>query len=176
MQHGNNATEKLQKASNALKYEIDMFRSLAEYFISGKVATDIVERALLESFLIHVRVLTDFFYPERCHKKVDQKKHNDIMAKNFFELPDRWSKIRPPKSDSLNEAETRANKLLAHLTYTRLTTNQEESRWKPEKIANELEKVLDIFLQNVPREFLGPKWETNSESKANNNSKYTHPE
>jgi hypothetical protein len=163
MEQMSHSEQELQKASDALKYEIDMFRSLAEYFISGKVAKDIVARALLESFLIHVRVLTDFFYPEHHYKKVDRKKHDDIMAKNFFELPDKWSKIRPPKSDNLNEAETRANKLLAHLTYTRLTTTQEESRWKPEKITDELGKVVDIFLQNVPREFLGSKWNSEPE-------------
>jgi len=162
MEHSNNTPERMQRASDALKYEIDMFRSLAAYFASGTVTTSVVACALVESFLIHVRVLTDFLYPERNYKKRSRKKHDDIMAKNFFDPCDKWETIRPPKSSILEEASTRANKLLAHLTYTRSESSLDQQSRVPQQIAEELEAVLSIFVENVPKEFLGSRWKTRS--------------
>jgi hypothetical protein len=162
MEQGNKTPERMQRASDALKYEIDMFRSLAAYFTSGTVSPIVVANALVESFLVHVRVLTDFLYPERKYKKGNRKEHDDIMAKDFFDSCNKWGEIRPPKSSVLEEACTRANKLSAHLTYTRLENRVNQQSPVQQQIAEELEKVLSIFVENVPKEFLGRRWKTRS--------------
>ena len=150
--------EKLREASDALYYEVSMLRVTAITFASDIFGENVspILNAVLESFAVHVRVLIDFFYSENPRK-------DDIIAEHFFLTPNRWQGIRPPKSETLVKAKTRANKLLAHLTYTRLKENLDK-RWPVAEIMKDIENVLDFFLQNVPKELLGSRWEPNRES------------
>ncbi len=96
--------------------------------------------ALLESFLLHTRVLRDFFF--RMPKYDD-----DVVAKCF--IPD-WDRHCPEKGEYLEEREDRLNKALAHLTTKRLDYDSNEKNWKINKIHEELQPVIDLFVSKLP--------------------------
>lgn len=155
MKNGNRSKEELRSASDALHYEISMLRFVVRALGCPILGDGVgpIRNALIESFATHVRVLIEFFYR-------DKDKKDTILAKHFFLPPKKWIEIRPAKSRILEQAETRANKLLAHLTYTRCKKPLNKE-WPIKEIANELEGVSDILFQNMPEELLGSSWKTN---------------
>lgn len=144
----------LRKASDLLHYEIWMLRSLANGLASDIAWERPIANALLESFVIHFRVLMYFLYPTNA-------KPDDIIAEDFFDTPERWSEIRPQLSESLRHAKRRADKEVAHLTYARLDVTPETKPWQFVEIADEISKIIDIFLKEVPKNMLGSRWGTN---------------
>ena len=142
----------LQEASNHLQYEFSMLMSVAQAFASGIAAQGWLVNALLESFVIHFRALLDFFYPP------DNAKKDDVLAEDYFD-DDGWEKIKPQLSDALTRAKTRAHKEVAHLTYARLDVTPETKGWAFIEIANEMNKVMEVFLKNVPKNRLGSRWQ-----------------
>jgi hypothetical protein len=149
----NRTEEELQKASDHLHYEIWMFQALAQAMALGIAGRgNVINSSFLESFTIHVRVLIGFFYS-------DDPRDDDIIADDFFTSPGEWQKIRPPKTDLLYKAKKRADKEVAHLTYTRLAIAPEQKQWDFVKIFNDLQELIEIFLKSVPANLLGSKWE-----------------
>ncbi len=93
----------------------------------------------LEGFLLHARVLRDFFVGP-------PKKDDDVLAEHFLEEPVpvcTWS--CPYLSEHRNRK--RLDKLLAHLTYTRLG---HEKKWNVAKIHAEIERAWQEFLGALP--------------------------
>jgi hypothetical protein len=78
--------------------------------------------AFLESFLLHVRVLRDFFCRQR-------QEPDDVVASDFI---DGWA--QPPTSDYVyvHAQKKRLDKALAHLTTTRVTYDSDgkHGTWK----------------------------------------------
>jgi len=179
-------SSKLEKATNDLFYEIWMMKKIADIVESGTGAvetffpvththsstttvivrsTDVVKtsddkpdredvrvinNALIESFGIHVRSLLDFFYAKKKHK-------NDVLAEHFYSTPNEWIKLRPEKSDKeLKKIKDRVNKEIAHLTYDRQKVK--EKSWPFSQILKDLNKVIDIFIESVPRNLLSDQW------------------
>lgn len=150
----------LQKASNHLFYEINMFQSLVSGMASGISGSSVINNALLESFAIHVRALVKFFYDENPHK-------DDVIAEDFYLKGMDWKSIRPEKTAILIQVENRANKEVAHLTYNRQTITSKQKIWEFIPIYEEMNEVITVFLNNVPKENLGDKWkESIKEQKA----------
>lgn len=97
------------------------------------------KNALLETFAIHSRNLIDFLYPpEKVHKTdvtirnyVDEKGHQQIQKRN----------------DLLEEAKTKANKQVAHLTTDRITYEKEGKGWCFLNIYN---AIIDQFISYKP--------------------------
>ena len=147
------ADKELQEASNHLQYEFWMLMSVAKAFASGIAAQGWLVNALLESFVIHFRALLDFFYPPEKVKK------DDVLAEDYFDDSDDWEKIRPQLSEALSRAKKRAHKEVAHLTYTRLDVTPETKGWAFIEIAKEMNKVMEVFVKNVPRNRLGSQWQ-----------------
>jgi hypothetical protein len=141
----------LQEASKHLHYEFWMLASLAGGLASGITADLWLRNALLESFVIHVRVLIDFLYAER-------PKPDDVIAADYFSPSEEWEKLRPAQSETLERARIRAHKELAHLTYARLNVTPETKPWPFIEIAKEIHSVMDIFLANVPKHLLSGQW------------------
>lgn len=133
----------LQKGLAALRYESFMLKSLARSIALVVAGRREIRNAALESFLLHVRILIEFFYNDNPHK-------DDIVASHFFSPPGKWKAIRPKQSAILKQTKKRAHKLLAHLTYTRLRQTQETKKWAYMKIAGELEAVLNVFYKHLP--------------------------
>jgi len=143
--------EELQESSNHLFYEVWMLTSLANGIASGIPGQGPIANALLESFIIHIRAVIDFLY-------ADRPQANDVIAEDFFNTPEQWTKIRPMLSSLLSQAKRRAGKEVAHLTYARLDVTPATKPWPFVQIADEITSVVNIFLQNVPKEELGSHW------------------
>jgi len=129
-----------------------MLMSVAQTLASGIAAQGWLVNALLESFVIHFRALLDFFYPPENVKK------DDVLAGDYFDDSDGWEEIRPQPSKVLNRAKIRAHKEVAHLTYARLDVTPETKGWAFIEIANEINKLMDVFLKHAPRNRLGSLW------------------
>ena len=144
--------DRLRGAADALYYEFWMFERLALGMASGIAGEGVINNALMESFVIHLRVLLDFFY-------TDKTEQDDIIAAHFFIDPEIWKKARPDKTPLLLEAEKRANKEVAHLTYTRLDKTPEQKNWEFLLILSDVNKVKEAFLNILPpRHLLGERW------------------
>lgn len=151
--------EELRQASNHLFYEIWMFQTLAQGMASGIAGEGAINNALLESFAIHVRALIGFFYSEN-------PRGDDIIAEDFFPNPEDWISQRPLKAELLDRAKKRADKEVAHLTYTRLDVTPEQKPWEFLKVFNDLQVLIQTFLDNVSMDLLGSNWEETKRKRA----------
>jgi hypothetical protein len=145
-QRGN---DQLKEASDFLFYEIWMFNVLAKGILLGLIEKGPLQNAMLESFIIHLRVLIGFFYP-------NQAKNDEIIAYDFFESPDAWNNLRP-KSNILENEKNRAHKEVAHLTYKR-KIKSEEKQWNVLEIYREISNLIKIFYENINKDLLGSRW------------------
>lgn len=134
-------------ASEHLEYEIWMFDVLVNGLVSGLTSSGVLHNALLESFVIHVRLLTNFFYSSK-------QREDDVLAEDFFSSPEVWRNSRPPETTVLQKARNRAGKEVAHLTYARQLLTQDEKQWAFKPIHQDLLIVIREFLNKVPKEFL----------------------
>jgi hypothetical protein len=108
-----------------------------------RVFVEATSNALLEAFLIHFRCVLEFLYPKN--------RPDDVVASDFFNDPDEWERVRGKKKPTLlKDAEKRANKEVAHLTYKR-TMNPADKAWNVSEIARELQVVFDKFRQHADR-------------------------
>lgn len=144
------------EASDHLWYEIWMFQSLVAGMGSGITGTSVINNAILESFAIHVRVLIHFFY-------ADSRQDDDVIAEDFFADPTLWRNKRPPKTEVLATAKVRADKEVAHLTYSRQKVTPETKLWHFVPIAKDLQTAVQKFIELVPKELLGQPWDNTEE-------------
>jgi hypothetical protein len=144
--------EELRQATDLLYYEIWMFQSLVQGMASGIAGESVMNNALLESFGIHVRGLMWFFY-------ADSPRKDDVIAEDFFPSSDTWQVARPKKTAVLEEAKSRADKEIAHLTYARLKVSPEQKPWEFLPIHDDLNKAIERFLSLVADDLLGQRWE-----------------
>ena len=153
------SVEELKGVSNHLRYEVDMLLSSAKGIASGVFGGgNTVANAMLEAFVLHLRTVTDFLYPRGRHVKDD-----DVLASDFFDSAVQWCKIRDKQigkelRESLESARDRADKEMAHLTYSRLKVTLAEKGWPYVKIANDAWEAIKVFINNVPKEKLGSDW------------------
>ena len=109
----------------------------------------VINNALIEAFAIHVRALIDFFYtPE---------KEDDVVAVHYFSTKTEWTKARPRKTEEeLKRIKKRVNKEVAHLTYARQTVETKE--WPFKELLTDINKVVDVFVSQIPKDLLGSRW------------------
>ena len=139
----------LRGASDCLHYEIEMLTTLARELSTGIAGQVVIHNALVESFVIHARVLLYFLYAE-CPRP------DDVIAKDFLPAPDEWAKIRSPKTELLQTVHRRVGKEAAHLTYARLQVTPETKGWEFLQIEKDIGTALSRFLEMVPKSLLGP--------------------
>jgi hypothetical protein len=162
-----------------ITYEFEMFKYLCgeldsasdetEWFIPGKIVmlgsgvTSKKKRRispLLESLLLHTRVLRDFFYESRRQSRVvtcphcgkqDQKtrqaRPDDVFAEDF--VPN-WKDQRPALGSYVKGQRDRLNKALAHLTIARVQYTGDQKRWNITAIREEIQPVIDKFKACLP--------------------------
>ena len=138
----------LINASEHLYYEIAMFIVTGGLLAKKSVPETSLVNAILESFVIHFRVLCDFFYPEGPTE-------GDVLADHFFDSPSDWK--RPKITTFLRDSRKRADKEVAHLTYDRQDVRPEEKYWKSPEIGKQIISVIKAFLDAVPDGRIGPK-------------------
>lgn len=158
--------EQLQTASSHLHYEVQMLhecaRRLSELRNSDEeISLDdkTLENALIESFLIHARVLIDFFYVKsRLEANPNTNiRSSDVIAEDFLEKPNNWWSICPEKSPELEEVNPKVGKQVAHLTYDRSYITVKGKKWDIGRIYYALVDVIFVFIENVDRKYLDPK-------------------
>lgn len=140
--------EELLKVSEHIYYEYSMLKYLAVDLTNGGIRKVHIYNAMLESFITHLRVLYDLFYLDTA------KWQGDTLASDFFLSPEEWSSIRPMPSVLLKEAKERANKELAHLTYTRIKRAEEGRVWQYQELEKEITQIFKFFLSKVSDELL----------------------
>jgi hypothetical protein len=134
-----------------LWYEVSMFfhtgRSLPFGAMSPAVEWNI--NAVLESFVIHLRNLLDFFYP------VGKPRKTDVVAAEYFEGNDLTPDF-PTESPLLLAAKLRAHKHVSHLTTERIAGSAPEKAWHPEPLMVEMALLLRLFTERALAEKLSP--------------------
>jgi hypothetical protein len=131
--------EELDLAASHLNYEYQMLQTIVGALSTGTRPAWLTN-ALLESFVIHLRALIDFFYTP------DRPKPDDMLATDYFPEPRHWESVRPSMSEVLKNARARAHKEIAHLTYARLDVTSETKPWNFVGISKEIESLMDKFL------------------------------
>ena len=124
----------------------DLRDALDALLVPGNSSTNMenLQKALLESFLIHFRNLYDFYGKERKCK-------DDMVAGDFFREWDISSAI----PESLREIRPKANKYLSHLTWTRV--KESEPEWKYKQMEKEIEKMRTTLSEKLPDFLTSPK-------------------
>jgi truncated hemoglobin YjbI len=98
-----------------------------------------LRNALIESFVIHLRNLVDFFYPA-------QIQGDDVIAAEFLDDLNEWEKLSSI-SLMLAAARVRAHKEVSHLTRKRFSGTPPEKSWAVAELMDEIRKVLNQFTQ-----------------------------
>ena len=126
-----------------VEYDWDMFVYFSERIKREYLAADKrTKNLLLEGFLLHARILYDFLVKSPCRE-------DDVSATHFFDDASEWCTVRSDFCPYLRENKTRLNKKLAHLTYSRLT---EEEEWEDGTIFDEIFRAWHTFLEKLPED------------------------
>ena len=115
-----------------------------------------LHNAILESFLLHSRVISDFLYKDTPRK-------DDVSAADYFSEPDEWQKLRPSKTELIQRLNKRVGKELAHLTQERLSEEMADRGWPIVDIGKDILAAVKVFGNNVSKALLGSKWDKNKQ-------------
>ena len=147
--------KKINDSSNTLNIDTS-----SEFYLSSEISNFeniFIQNLLIENCLLHTRVLYEFLitpkqkYPDDIHwtnflpKETKQREYKKkLMEKKL--INDKW----PPTFFD----KTRADKRLAHLTYSRKEFNKNNDQknkenWKIIKIQKELDAIYKIFLEII---------------------------
>jgi hypothetical protein len=129
-----------------LLYELQMLRWLVAAIPSQ--AKGFALSALLESFVIHLRNLIDFFYG-------DLARADDVVAGDFFEKLTDWD--AGTISKSLEAARERANKEVSHLTHKRKSGGDPTKPWNVVQLARQVQAVAKNFADSASTKKLHAK-------------------
>jgi hypothetical protein len=133
----------LEAAARDVRYEVDRLLQAADLY--PKACQAQARRLLFEALLVHFRNLLDFFYG---HPGKDL-----VHASHFFCDAAEW---RPTRPTWLKEYRTRCNKLLAHLTYSRVEyARKGEMDWAVDEQMQHLRGRWNQFLEQLPPERRG---------------------
>lgn len=121
---------------DAVGYEIEMLAATAQV-LSYVGSPSALGFAVLESHLIHVRNLVEFFY-------IGKK---NLRADLFVEA---WDELRPDGNEALGEDVGRLygdlSDKLAHIGGGRITPRG----WSPQRLSNGLIHVATVWVRNLP--------------------------
>ncbi|MBI5403493.1 MAG: hypothetical protein HY959_08830 [Ignavibacteriae bacterium] len=106
----------------------------------------------LETFILHGRILYEFYFFNNRYKDEDDAKAFDFIDIN--KLNNIRNSLNLSKKDF--EYKFKSNKQLAHLTYTRLNyDNTEEKNWKIEEIMKEFVYISKFFINELSDDYKG---------------------
>ena len=131
-----------------LKYEIDSLYVSTEVILNRQYQVPPLDGLLLESCLIHFRVVWDFFYAP------SKRKPNDVLVRDFVSQAD-FDRTRPAEVGRLREVRRWLNSMLAHLSTDRI-----DARFKAgeitmkdiELIRQHTEQLFAAFVSCLPPE------------------------
>jgi hypothetical protein len=129
-----NDAELQEYSGEHLLYELQIFCWLTEAISTEPKGFRL--SALLESFVIHLRNLTDFFYAAPT-------KTDDVVAVDFFDKATGW--VPGNMSNLLAEARERANKEVSHITHKRKGPDDPTKPWPHDDLFKEIEAIAKTF-------------------------------
>ncbi|MCA9401019.1 MAG: hypothetical protein KC713_05295 [Candidatus Omnitrophica bacterium] len=133
-----------------LYYEFSMFFGVSKKLREKQFDDLFSYNALLESFVIHGSNILDFFYKK-------QLRPDDAKALHYVNDPKHWKKILPPFEPNLQSFNTRRNKQVVHLSYTRLNVQPHEKVWHATKVTEQMTERVRLFLENADPKKIHPK-------------------
>jgi hypothetical protein len=155
--------EELFRHTEHLKYEIEMLTALPERLQTSVAEDVVIKNALIESFLVHVRNLADFFAKQR---------RTTLYASDFFTDSKRWAELWNENDGQWNALKEkiegireRVHEQVAHLTKERVQAVGSKKYWELNSIirlvvpwmltfaenADKLSPEMKAFLLDVPR-------------------------
>ncbi len=146
-------SELLAYSGEHLRYELWMFLRLGQYLPEVPSYQNEQEKvfgnSLIESFVVHLRNLIGFLYPDKVASL-------DVIAEDFFTDADIWEQIRPQISRSLQEARDRAHREIAHLTTARISGAPPKKAWPVAALVAELKVLMKLFADHASSQRLHP--------------------
>ena len=133
--------ELLDYSKEHVVYELWMFRAVGQALTAPLQMTEPLRNARIESFVIHLRNLIDFFYS-------GQVQADDVVAAEFFEGSDDWPRLSSI-SPTLSTARIRAHKEVSHLTRKRFAGTPPEKGWEVPELMSEMKGVLNQFVRSA---------------------------
>jgi hypothetical protein len=138
--------ELLEHSRVHLRYELWMFLRLGRHLPEVPDPEDehgkVVGNALVESFVVHLRNLIMFLYPEKVGPY-------DITSVDFFPDPTLWEAIRPRVSGTLLTARDRAHREIVHLTTARFFGRPPEKAWPISALTTEVRVLMRLFADHA---------------------------
>lgn len=145
--------ELLAYSREHLRYELWMFLRLGQYLPEVPSYQNEQEKvfgnALIESFVVHLRNLIGFLYPDKVASL-------DVIAEDYFTDAEIWEQIRPQISRSLQEARDRAHREIAHLTTARISGTPPKKAWPIQALVAELKVLMKLFSDHASSQRLHP--------------------
>lgn len=132
--------ELLDFSQEHLMYELNILRWLVETI--SRTPRSFQLSAYLESFTVHLRALTDFFYTEPKNARTD-----DVIATDFFDTPGAWVPGALPQK--LEDATTRMNKEVGHITFKRKSGMDPVKPWPVDELFNEILPIARQFAKDA---------------------------
>ncbi len=139
--------EKQKEAVKFVVYELQMLwlccRGLEPPPPEGKFLTNL----LTEGMVLHARVLRDFFFTKLDKKKKLNTRDDDIVATHYCP---QWSYTSDNYPTYLKENKEQMDRALAHLSYDRLTYDEDDQKvWSPKEILEEISRIWSKFLETI---------------------------
>ena len=145
--------ELLTYSREHLRYELWMFLRLGAYLPEVPTPRNEQEKveanALIEAFMVHLRNLIGFLYPDRFTPF-------DVIAGDFFPDPYFWDEIRPRLSSPLQVARDRAHREIAHLTTARIAGTPPKKGWPFSSLIAEIRVLMKLFADHASPHRLHP--------------------
>lgn len=141
--------QELRIAAHHLQYEKEMLEFVGTRLTQSPRPTNLYYAVLMESFLIHVRNLNEFFYGwEMARGHADKLREDDVIVEDFFDYKMPW--IKPLDEKLPDDLRQRINKQLAHLTYARKIGHYGD--WDYSDLMHRMGSLLEQFFQAVAPE------------------------
>lgn len=130
----------LQRVAGDVAYEINMVKFTARKMTELSLENN----AALESFLLHVRNLQEFFHKDP--NNLANYERDLIVAENYLQDIPKWRGDRP-RMEHIHEMETKIHQHLAHISSGR--AEQGKINWEVGRILTEILNVWDFFLSKL---------------------------
>ncbi len=148
----------LQAESKTLWYEFSQFFAVAALLRDGTYGNDVsVHNALVESFAIHCRAISCFFF-SHCNGFTPLR--NDDLGAEHYDKDWKTQNHCPAVSSILSAAKESCDKQVAHMTARRRDLNFDPGNtylWQVGQIEDELRRVLTTFLRYAANDRFDPK-------------------
>ena len=121
------------RAYEPLAYEIEMLVAIARLVVSWEAGwpAQFTESLVAEAFALHVRNVSEFFWPK-------SDRTTDVHAKHFASDPTRW--VGPSEPSGQGDIVNRVNVEAAHLTTHRLPGRLPRKEWQVLPILRQLDR------------------------------------